>query len=103
MGNESNKKDYEVGYGKPPKHTRWTKGHSGNPSGKPSGSKSWKTLLEEELNREITVFVKGKPEKMTMKQALVRREVQKAVADGDSRTWRRLARSKRLKKRENIR
>ena len=39
--------------------------------------------MEEELNREITVFVKGKPEKMTMKQALVRREVQKAVADGD--------------------
>jgi Family of unknown function (DUF5681) len=27
--------DYEVGYGKPPQHTRFRKGHSGNPGGRP--------------------------------------------------------------------
>ena len=29
--------DYEVGYGKPPKHTRFKKGQSGNPKGRPKG------------------------------------------------------------------
>ena len=29
-----NKRDYEVGYGKPPRHTRFTKGRSGNPRGR---------------------------------------------------------------------
>ena len=28
-------KPYEVGYGKPPRHTRFVKGRSGNPRGRP--------------------------------------------------------------------
>ena len=84
MAKESKKKEYEVGYGKPPKETQFKKGQpSANPKGRPKGSKSWKTLLDEELNREITISVNGKPEKVTMKQAIVRREVQKALVDGD--------------------
>ncbi|WP_165354860.1 DUF5681 domain-containing protein [Tropicimonas sp. IMCC6043] len=31
------KGDYDVGYGKTPKHTQWQKGQSGNPSGKKKG------------------------------------------------------------------
>ena len=31
--------DYEVGYGKPPRHTRFVKGQSGNPRGRPRKSK----------------------------------------------------------------
>jgi hypothetical protein len=27
--------DYEIGYGKPPERTRWKKGQSGNPRGRP--------------------------------------------------------------------
>ena len=83
MTNQSKKRDYDVGYGKPPKHTRWKKGQSPNPKGRPKGSKSLRTLFAEEFAREITVSVNGKPEKMTMKQALVRREVRKGVVDGD--------------------
>ena len=43
-------RDYEVGYGKPPRHTRFTKGQSGNPRGRPPGAKNLKTLLSEALN-----------------------------------------------------
>jgi len=34
-------RDYAVGYGKPPVGTRFQKGQSGNPEGRPRGTKSW--------------------------------------------------------------
>ena len=36
-GNGSGGRDYEVGKGKPPKHTRFEDGVSGNPHGRPPG------------------------------------------------------------------
>ena len=44
--------DYEVGYGKPPRHTRFVKGRSGNPRGKPPGAKNFTTLLNEALDEQ---------------------------------------------------
>ncbi len=32
-------RDYEVGYGKPPSRTRFRSGQSGNPRGRPKGTK----------------------------------------------------------------
>ena len=52
-------RDYEVGYGKPPRHTRFKKGQSGNPRGRPSGSKNLKTLLNEALNERVVVTEEG--------------------------------------------
>jgi hypothetical protein len=40
-------RDYEVGYSKPPQHTRFVKGQSGNPRGRPSGAKSMKNPTEQ--------------------------------------------------------
>ena len=42
---------YEVGYGKPPLHTRFQKGESGNPKGRPRGKKNMATLLSTALKR----------------------------------------------------
>lgn len=41
--------NYQVGYGKPPKHSRWKKGQSGNPRGRPKGTRGLKTDLHDEL------------------------------------------------------
>jgi len=43
----------KVGYAKPPKHTRFTKGRSGNPKGRPTGSKNLATMMIEELTQTV--------------------------------------------------
>ena len=47
--------DYEVGYGKPPRHSQFVKGQSGNPRGRPAGAKNLKTLLNKALNELVIV------------------------------------------------
>jgi hypothetical protein len=43
-------KTYEIGYKKPPQHSRWTKGQSGNPRGRPRKGRERKTFEELLLN-----------------------------------------------------
>lgn len=50
-GPEEMEPAYEVGYGKPPKHTRFQKGQSGNPNGRPRGAGN-KTNRIPALNEE---------------------------------------------------
>lgn len=47
--------DYEVGYGKPPKHTQFKKGCSGNRKGRPKKRKGEQQLLAEILDSEVEV------------------------------------------------
>jgi hypothetical protein len=44
-------RDYSVGYGKPPAESRFQKGQSGNPTGRPHGTKKLVTLLGEVLSQ----------------------------------------------------
>ena len=46
-------KDYEIGYGKPPKATQFKKGQSGNPKGRLKGSRNFKTDVMEVLNARV--------------------------------------------------
>lgn len=49
-------KQYEVGYGKPPKSTQFKPGQSGNPKGRTKGSKNGiYTYIKHELNSSITL------------------------------------------------
>ena len=66
--------DYDVGYRKPPRHTRFTKGQSGNPRGRPPGAKN--------LNETVIVSENGGRRKVTKRQAIVTQLVNRsATAD----------------------
>lgn len=52
--------NYEVGYGKPPKHTRFPPGQSGNPKGSQKGKRGLKFDLAAELDAKQTISVNGK-------------------------------------------
>jgi hypothetical protein len=45
--------NYETGYKKPPNHSKFKKGHSGNPKGRPKGAKSLKDLVGKALWRLV--------------------------------------------------
>ena len=47
--------DYPVGYGKPPQHTRFHQGQSGNPRGRPKGSRNLSTLMAKALNEPVVI------------------------------------------------
>lgn len=70
--------DYEVGYGKPPKYTRFQKGRSGNPSGKRKGTESVKAVVMQVLDQRIPVRKNGKLTRVTNRRAIVLKELQLA-------------------------
>lgn len=70
----------DVGYGKPPDANRFKPGQSGNPGGRPKGSKSWKTVIENELSTEIGLKEQGVELKVSKMEAFAKRLVSDALA-----------------------
>ncbi len=71
--------DYEVGYGKPPKHTQYKPGQSGNPRGRPKKSKNVDALLEKELDEFVTLQEGGQTKRMTKREAIIKQVVNSAI------------------------
>lgn len=71
--------DYETGYMNPPKSGQFQPGQSGNPRGRPSGSKNTHKLLDEIVNEKIQMTKNGKPVKISKKQAMLLQATNKAV------------------------
>jgi hypothetical protein len=71
--------DYEVGYGKPPRHTRFEPGRSGNPRGRPPGAKNMKTLLSKALNELVIVTEDGGRRKVSKREAIVTQLVNRSA------------------------
>ena len=76
--------DFEIGYGKPPLHTRFKPGKSGNPSGRPKGARNAVNVLRDELAEVITITENGKTKRITKLQGMVKAAVVKGLK-GDPR------------------
>src|SRR5215472_9830789 len=75
----NNGRDYEVGYGKPPRNTQFKKGQSGNPRGRPSGSKNLATLVSVALNEPVIVVENGGRRKITKREAIIKQLVNRST------------------------
>jgi hypothetical protein len=67
---------YKVGPGRPPLHTRFQKGQSGNPGGR---AKSLPALLAHALNETVVMTIDGQRRKLTKREAIVTQMVDKSA------------------------
>lgn len=70
--------DYKVGPGKPPLHTRFKKGQSGNPRGRQA--KNLPALLVEALNQPVAITENGRRRQVTKREAVIAQLVDKSAA-----------------------
>lgn len=72
----------KVGYKNPPLHTRFKKGQSGNPKGRPKKARGLKTDLKDELFQKMKIRMNGEEVSGT-KQQLMLRTLTVRAASGD--------------------
>ncbi len=75
--------DYEVGFGRPPMHSRFRAGESGNPKGRPKKARNFKTLFLEEANTPINVREGGGEQEISKLHAVVKRDMERAFKGSD--------------------
>jgi hypothetical protein len=76
--------EYQIGYRKPPKATRFKPGQSGNPKGRPKDSPNLASDLSAELGEQITVREGGEARRVSKQRALIKSLMAKAL-QGDVR------------------
>jgi hypothetical protein len=76
------KESYTIGYGKPPKHTRFKKGQSGNPRGRARGSRSFLRLLADALGERVVINEGNRRKTITKLEAVAKQFANKG-ASGD--------------------
>jgi hypothetical protein len=74
----------DVGYGRPPQDTRFKKGASGNPHGRPKGSRNVAAVFAKTLREKVVINEHGQRKTITKLEAAIKQFVNKA-ASGDLR------------------
>ncbi|BBI21788.1 hypothetical protein EKJ_26350 [Qipengyuania flava] len=75
---------YQVGYGKPPAHTRFKPGQSGNPKGRPKAAKGLNTIVRETLGSKVSVRTASGTKRISKIEAVLQKTLEKALK-GDAR------------------
>ena len=70
----------KVGYGCPPRHTRFRKGSSGNPKGRPKGARNFANLVTAALDVRVTVNENGRRRQITKREVILTQLVNKSAA-----------------------
>ena len=73
---------YEVGDKRPPRHSQFKPGQTGNPRGRPKGSVNLRTRVSKELRKSVTVTSGGRSTRW-VKADLVAMQIVDAAAKGD--------------------
>jgi Family of unknown function (DUF5681) len=70
---------YEVGFGKPPKHTQFRKGVSGNPTGRPKKALDFDDELLRESRTSITINENGRRRSISKHAAVIKQLINQAM------------------------
>jgi hypothetical protein len=82
FNDENEAPEYEVGYKRPPKHTQFKRGRSGNPKGRPKGKRNWKTVFHDAMWEQVPVNRNGQRENIPKIEAAFTQFANRA-ASGD--------------------
>lgn len=70
----------KVGYCNPPEHTRFKKGQSGNPRGRPKGTLNMATVLERTLQEKVVITEDGTRRTITKLEAAIKQLTNQAAS-----------------------
>jgi hypothetical protein len=76
----ANSNHLTVGYCNPPERTRFKKGQSGNPNGRPKGSLNMATVLERTLREKVIINQNGRRKTVTKLEAALKQLIDKATS-----------------------
>ena len=77
-----NDRTYRVGYAKPPLHSRFTKGHSGNPGGRPRAPQTIDAKMAALLSEHVAARRRGKSSDVPRRADTILKLVEKALRVG---------------------
>ena len=69
MSNNNAEKPYEIGFGTPPQSTRFRKGQTGNPKGRPRGKPNLATVINRTLQAKVIINENGRRREVTKYEA----------------------------------
>jgi hypothetical protein len=79
----------KVGYGRPPRHSQFKPGQSGNPTGKRKGVKNFSTEVRQALSSPVAITNNGRSRNVSTQRAALMRLCEKGLK-GDPRALDRL-------------
>jgi len=85
MTDETSDDGFAVGYKKPPQHSRFQPGRSGNPRGKQNGVRNFSTDVKRTLEVPVRLNDQGRARRVSTQEAALLRLREKAL-NGDARS-----------------